>query len=58
MAAATADQRHIYAKTSITAEVENDQQKTRSGYWGDEQTGSPTLNKDLKLSKKSARWLQ
>jgi hypothetical protein len=41
----------------ITAEVKNDQWVTRSGSWGDEQTSSPTLNKDLKLSKKLARLL-
>jgi hypothetical protein len=42
--------------TSIAAEVENDQRESLSGSWVDDQTISPTLNKDLKLSKKSARW--
>jgi hypothetical protein len=32
---------------SIAAEVENDQQETRSGSWGDDQTGSTILNKYL-----------
>jgi hypothetical protein len=60
-AAGAADQRLLYPKTSIAdiadtpAEVENDRRDTRSGSWGDDQTGSPTLNKDLKLSKKLAR---
>jgi hypothetical protein len=37
--------------------VENEQWENRKGLWGDGQTGSGTLNKDLKLSMKSARWL-
>jgi hypothetical protein len=40
----------------ITAEVENDQRETRSGLRGDDQTDSPILEKDLKLSKKLAGW--
>jgi hypothetical protein len=58
---AVVDQRHLCAQTfnvDITAEVENDQRQIRSGSWGDDQTGSPTLNEDLKLSKKLARWLR
>ncbi len=54
-------QRHLNAKTSIAdiaAKVENDRQETRSGSWGDDQTGSPILNKDLKISKKSVSWLR
>jgi hypothetical protein len=49
------DQRHLCAKASIAdiaAEVENDIRELRSGSWGDGQTSSPILNKDLKLSKK------
>ncbi len=55
-----ADKWHLCAKTfivDIAAEVEDDQWETRSGSWGDNQIGSPTFNKDLKLSKKSARFL-
>jgi hypothetical protein len=51
--------RHLGAPTfiaGITAEVEKDQQETRSGSWVDDQTNSSTLDKDLKLSKKLARW--
>jgi hypothetical protein len=40
----------------ITAEVENYQRETRSGLRGDDQTDSPILVKDLKLSKKLAGW--
>ncbi len=42
---------------NIAAKVQNDQRETCSGSRGDNQTVSPTLNKDLKLSKKSSRWL-
>ncbi len=55
-----ADQRHLCAKTYMTdiaVEVENDWWETGSGLWGDNQISSLTLNKDLKLSNKSARWL-
>jgi hypothetical protein len=55
-----ADQRQLCAKTFITdiaAEEENDWRETCSGFCGDNWTGSPTLRKDLKLSKKSARCL-
>jgi hypothetical protein len=58
---AAADQRHISAKTfiaDIATDVKNDCQKTHSGSWGDDQTGSSTLNKDLKHSKKSERWFR
>jgi hypothetical protein len=54
-----ADQKRLCTQTfiaGIAAEVENDRQEIRSGSRGDGQTVSPTLNKDLKLSKKSARW--
>jgi hypothetical protein len=40
----------IHAQTfiaSIAAEVEDDQQETRLGSWGDDHTVSPTLNKDI-----------
>jgi hypothetical protein len=40
---------------SIATEVENDRRKSLSGSLVDNETYSPTLNKDLKLSKKSAR---
>ncbi len=40
----------------FTAEVENDRRKSLSGSWGEDQTVSPIFNKDLKLSRKSARW--
>jgi hypothetical protein len=36
--------------------MENDQWEISSGSLDDDQTGSPTLYKDLKVSKKSARW--
>ncbi len=55
-----ADQRHLCAKTFntiITAEMVNNRQEACSDSWDDDQTGSPILNKDLKLSKKSPRWL-
>ncbi len=58
-AAAAADRRHLCAMTfiaGITAEVENDQRETRTGLRGDDQTDSPILEKDLKLSKKLAGW--
>jgi hypothetical protein len=35
--------------------VENDRRNPLSGSWGDDQTVSPTLSKDLKLSQKWAR---
>jgi hypothetical protein len=53
-----ADGRFLFAQAliaDIAAEVENDRQETLSGLGGDNQTISPTLNTDLKLSKKSAR---
>jgi hypothetical protein len=59
LAAAAADQRLLCAQVliaDIAAEVENDLRKTLSGSWGDDQTISPTLNKDLKLSQKTAKW--
>jgi hypothetical protein len=49
------DQRQLFAKTfipDIAAKVENRRRETRSGSSGDDRTGSPTLGKDLKLSKK------
>ncbi len=57
--ATAADWRHLCEHTfisSITAKVEDDRRGTLSGSWADDQTISPTLNKDLKLSQKSARW--
>jgi hypothetical protein len=57
---AMVDHGHLCAKMSIaniTAEVENDWRETRSGSWGDNQTSSPTPNKELKPSKKLAMWL-
>jgi hypothetical protein len=56
---ATADWRLLCAQTFIActaAEVENDRRKSLSGSEGDDKTISPILSKDLKLSKKSARW--
>jgi hypothetical protein len=56
---AAADQRLLCAQAfvaGIAAEVENDRRKSLSGSWGDDKTVSPILSKDLKLSKKSARW--
>jgi hypothetical protein len=58
-AAAAADRRLLCAQAligDIAAKVENDRRETCSGSWGDDQTVSPTLNKDLKLSKKLAMW--
>ncbi len=58
-AAAVMDQRLLCAQTfiaSITAKVENDRRESLSGLWGDDQAVSPTLNKDIKLSRKSAKW--
>jgi hypothetical protein len=55
---AAADQRHPCAQTfiaDVAAKVENDRRNPLSGSWGDDQTVSPTLRKDLKLSQKSAR---
>ncbi len=51
--------RHLGAPTfiaDITAYVEKDRRETRSGSWVDDQINSSTLDKDLKLSKKLARW--
>jgi hypothetical protein len=55
--------RFLCAQTFVTgfaagfaAEVENDRRKSLSGSWGDDKTVSPVLSKDLKQSKKSARW--
>ncbi len=56
---AAADRRLLCAQVliaDIAAEVENDRRETLSGSSGDNQTVSPTLNKDLKLSRKSAKW--
>jgi hypothetical protein len=56
--AETADRRLLCAQAliaDIAAEVENDRHETLSGLWGDNQTVSPTPNKDLKLSQKPAR---
>jgi hypothetical protein len=54
-----ADERLLCAQTfiaGIAAKVENDRRKSLSGLWGDDQAVSPTLNKNLKLSRKSAKW--
>jgi hypothetical protein len=59
LAAVAADRRLLCAQAliaDIAAEVENDRWKTLSGSWGDDQIVSPTLFKDLKLSRKSAKW--
>jgi hypothetical protein len=56
---AAADQRFLCAQTfiaSIAAKVENDRCESLSGLWGDDQAISPTLNKNLKLLRKSAKW--
>jgi hypothetical protein len=56
---AAADRRLLFAQTfiaGIAAKVENDRRESLSGLWGDDQTVSPILNKDLKLSRKSAKW--
>jgi hypothetical protein len=58
-----ADQRLLCAQTfiaSIAAKVENDWRESLSGLLGDNQAVSPTtLNKNLKLSRKSAKcWRQ
>ena len=56
---AAADQRLLCAQTfiaGIAAKVENDRRESLSGLWGDDQSVSPTLNKNLKLSRKSAKW--
>jgi hypothetical protein len=56
---AASDQRLLCAQTfiaGIAAKVENDQRESLSGLRGDDQAVSPTLNKDLKLSRKSAKW--
>jgi hypothetical protein len=53
-----ADKKHVFVMTFITdiaPEAGNDWRKTLSGSGGDNQTDSPILNKDLKLSKKLAR---
>ena len=57
--AAAADRRLLCAQTfiaGIAAKVENDRRESLSGLWGDDQAVSPTLNKNLKLSRKSAKW--
>ncbi len=57
-AAEAADRRLLCAQAliaDIAAKVENDHHETLSGLWGDNETVSPTLKKDLKLSQKSAR---
>jgi hypothetical protein len=61
---AAADQRHLYAKTSITniaIKVENDQQenvrKLTQAHGVMTQMVHATLHKDLQLSKKLARWM-
>ncbi len=58
-AAAAADQRLLLAQTFFTGiapKVENDRRESLSGLWGDNQAVSPILNKNLKLSRKSAKW--
>jgi hypothetical protein len=58
-AAATADQSLLCPQTFITgiaAKVENDRCESLSALRGDNQAISPTLNKDLKLSRKLAKW--
>ncbi len=57
--AAAADQRLLCAQTffaGIAPKVENDRRESLSGLWGDDQAVSPILNKNLKLSRKSAKW--
>ncbi len=59
LAAAGTDRRLLCAQAliaDIATEVENDRRKTLSGSWGDDQIVSPTLYKDLKLSRKTAKW--
>jgi hypothetical protein len=54
-----AERRLLCAQTfiaGIAAKVENDRRESLSGLRGDDQAVSPTLNKDLKLSRKSAKW--
>jgi hypothetical protein len=54
-----ADGRLLCAQTfiaGIAAKVENDRCESLSGLWGDDQAISPTLNKGLKLSRKTAKW--
>jgi hypothetical protein len=57
---AAADRRLLCAQTfinGITAKVKNDWRESLSCLWGDDQAVAPTLNKDLKLSQKTAkRW--
>jgi hypothetical protein len=58
-AAAAVDQRLLCAPTSfagIAPKVENDRRESLSGLWGDDQAVSPILNKNLKLSRKMAKW--
>ncbi len=58
-AAAMADRRLLCAQTFITgivAKVENDRCESLSGLRGDDQAISPTLDKDVKLSRKLAKW--
>ncbi len=40
----------------VAPKVENDRRESLSGLWGDDQAVSPILNKNLKLSRKSAKW--
>jgi hypothetical protein len=59
LVAAAADQRLLCAQTfiaGIAAKVENDRRESLSVLWGDDQAVSLTLNKNLKLSRKSAKW--
>ena len=56
---AAADLRLLCAQTffaGIAPKVENDRRESLSGLWGDDQAVSPILNKNLKLSRKSAKW--
>jgi hypothetical protein len=56
---AVADQRLLCAQTFIAGiinKVENDRRKSLSGLLRDDQAVSPTLNKNLKLSRKLAKW--
>ncbi len=58
-ATAAADLRLLCAQTffaGIAPKVENDWRESLSGLWGDDQAVSPILNKNLKLSRKSAKW--
>ncbi len=58
-AAAAVDLRLLCAQTFFTGiapKVENDRRESLSGLWGDDQAVSPILNKNQKLSRKSAKW--